>query len=408
MAEIGSARQSYEGAPVDGQPLAAGTCERIELVYRAAQAATGFAMKSEAVTDAKRRCRRFLSLDPPRAPAELLAGLAAYAGDDRDVDLYGKGALVERLETRVATLLGKPAALFMPSGKTAQLIALRILAERAGCQRIALHPRCHIEEHEAKAYHELYGLRAAALGGPDRLPVADDLDAIGEKLGGAVIEMPLRRLGCLLPSWQDLVAFCERARARAIPLHLDGARIWESQPFYGRSHSAIAALFDTVYVSFYKGLGGLAGAAIAGSADLIAEARVWQQRAGNRLIHAFPYILSALKGLDERLSLMPAFHEKARSIARAIRGIPGLRVTPDPPHANAMLVLVDGDPTRAIAAALKVSEDTGIWLFDQPVDSPIAGTSMFEITVRSGALDLSDDEIGGLVARYATTLKAMS
>jgi threonine aldolase len=387
---------------------ASAPCEEIELVYRTAQVVTGYAMKSEAILEAKRRSRRFLSLDPPRTPAELLTALAAYAGEDREVDLYGKGALVERLETRVATLLGKPAAVFMPSGKTAQLIALRILAERAGCRRIALHPRCHLEEHEAKAYHELYDLRSAALGGPDRLPSADDIDAIGEKLGGAVIEMPLRRLGCLLPSWKDLVAFCERARARAVPLHLDGARIWESQPFYGRSHAEIAALFDTVYVSFYKGLGGLAGAAIAGSADLIAEAKVWQQRAGNRLIHAFPYILSALKGLDERLPLMPAFHEKARSIARTIRGIPGLRVTPDPPHANAMLVLLDGDPAQAMAAALRVSEETGIWLFDQPVDSPIAGTSMFEITVRSGALALSDDEIGGLIARYAATLKAMS
>ena len=63
-------------------------------------------------------------------------------------------------------------------------------------------------------------------------------------------------------------------------LHLDGARLWESRPFYENARYAeIAALFDTVYFSFYKGLGGLAGGALAGPADVIAEARVWQQSA---------------------------------------------------------------------------------------------------------------------------------
>jgi threonine aldolase len=365
-------------------------------------------MKDEAVAAVKRRCRRFLSLDYPQAPAETLAALARYAGPDAEADHYGEGALVERLEARVADLLGKPAALFMPSGKTAQLLALRIHADRAGCRRIAMHPRSHLEEHEAKAYHELYDLRAAALGGFDRLPQAADLDAIAEPLGAVTVEMPLRRLGCLLPSWSELTALCERARARGVALHLDGARIWESQPFYNRSHAEIAAQFDTVYVSFYKGLGGLAGAAIAGPADLIAQARIWQTRTGGKLIQAYPFILSALRGLEERLPLMPAFHEKARSIARALRGIPALRVTPDPPHANAMLVQVEGDPAHAMAAALEVAEESGIWLFDKPVDSPFTGTAMFEITVRGATIGLADDEIRDLVARYAKTLRGLS
>ena len=105
---------------------------------------------------------------------------------------------------------------------------------------------------------------------------------------------------------------------------------------------------------------------------------------------------------------MPTFHEKARSIARALRGAPSLRVTPDPPHANAMLVQVEGDPAHAMAAALEVSAETGIWLFDKPVDSPFTGTVMFEITVRGATLDLADDEIRDLVARYAKTLRGLS
>ena len=71
-------------------------------------------------------------------------------------------------------------------------------------------------------------------------------------------------------------------------MHMDGARLWESAPFYGRSYAEIAALFDTVYVSFYKGVGAIAGAALAGPADFIAEARVWQRRHGGDLVNSTP------------------------------------------------------------------------------------------------------------------------
>jgi threonine aldolase len=73
-----------------------------------------------------------------------------------------------------------------------------------------------------------------------------------------------------------------------VALHLDGARLWECRPFYGRDYAQIAGLFDSVYVSFYKTLGGIAGAALAGPADVIAEARVWQRRQGGNLVRLFP------------------------------------------------------------------------------------------------------------------------
>ncbi len=102
------------------------------------------------------------------------------------------------------------------------------------------------------------------------------------------IELPLRDAGFLLPTWEDLVAFTGRARERGVPVHLDGARLWESQPFYDRPHADIAGLFDSVYVSFYKGLGGIAGAALAGH-DLVAQARIWQARHGGNLFSMLPF-----------------------------------------------------------------------------------------------------------------------
>lgn len=351
----------------------------------------------------KQRCDRRLSLDHPPSPQAALAELAAYAGNAA-TDKYGAGDIADRLESRTAALLGKPAALFLPSGKLAQMIALRILTGRAGCRRVAMHPRSHFEEYEARAYQELHGLTAAAFGPYDGLPRPADFDAITEPLGAVTVEMPLRRLGCLLSPWEDLVAIAARARSRGVALHLDGSRIWESGPYYRRPYAEIASLFDTVYVSFDKGLGALGGGAVAGPAEFIAEARIWQKRTGGRTLRMFPYLLSASKALDERLDRMEEFHRKAKSIAAALAALPGIRVTPNPPHANATLVMLEGDPGQAMEAALDVAETTGIWLFDEPVVCPIQGMSMFEITVRGATMELNDVEIRDVVARFADAL----
>ena len=106
-----------------------------------------------------------------------------------------------------------------------------------------------------------------------RPPTAEDLRALGPGLGAALLELPLRDAGCLLPTWEELGALSAAARELGVPLHVDGARLWESQPFYDRPLAEIAGLVDSVYVSFYKGLGALAGAALAGPEDVVEEAR---------------------------------------------------------------------------------------------------------------------------------------
>ena len=80
-------------------------------------------------------------------------------------------------------------------------------------------------------------------------------------------ELPQRDIGGLLPAWDDLREQVVAARERGAATHLDGARLWEAQPFYGRPHAEIAGLFDSVYVSLYKGLQGVRGAVLAADAD---------------------------------------------------------------------------------------------------------------------------------------------
>src|SRR4051812_21225471 len=208
-----------------------------------------------------------------------------------DADRYGEGVLVERLEARVAELLGKEAAVWMPSGTMAQQIALRIHAERTGRTGVAFHPYCHLDTHEERGYQALHGLRAVHLADRTRLIRADDVEALREPVAALLLELPQRDLGGRVPEWEDLVATCEAARARGAALHLDGARLWQLERI-----GETASLFDTVYVSFYKDLGAPAGCALAGPADVIAEARVWQIRHGGRMFTVHPPPAAAARG----------------------------------------------------------------------------------------------------------------
>ncbi len=340
----------------------------------------------------KKRCKQFLTYDYPQTAQQRLLDLARYAGADAAMDRAGKGELVEQLVHRLTELLAKEAVVFMPSGRMAQLIALKLWCDRRGIPRIAVHPRSHIEEREQKAYQEVYGLKATWIGNYDRRTTIANLSALVEPVGVIALEIPLRPLGCVAPPWDELTAMSEWARSRSIPFHADAARLWEIAPYYGRTHAEIAALFDTLYVSFYKGLGGIAGSALAGPADLINEARYWQQRLGGRLNKQFPMLIDALRGLETRLPLMTAFHDKATELAAAIAALPGVLVTPNPPHANAMIVALQGDQDSLADAAIEVAEQTGLWLFDLPVISTIQGMAMFEITIREAALDVSTEE----------------
>ena len=341
-------------------------------------------------------CHRFLTHDYPKTPRQVLSELAETTDPELEADRYGQGDLIARFESEVATLLGKEAAVFMPSGTMCQQIALRIWAQRRGTSNVAFHPKSHLETHEEKAYQRLHGLNGILVGSAERLLTLDDLKAIAEPVGALLIELPQRDLGGQLPSWEALNEVIEWARERAIPTHLDGARLWECRPFYGREYAEIAQLFDSVYVSFYKILGGIAGSILAGPADVIAESRIWQRRHGGNLIHLYPFVLSAQKGLRERLGRMEAYHAKAKEIAALLAPFSQIEIVPNPPQTNMMQLFMRGERDTLEAAALHVAQETGTWLFYRLAPTLLPGFTMFELTVGEATLDLSGKEIVAL------------
>ena len=359
-----------------------------------------------AAVDAEERYRaavggaeRFLNAWHGLPDARTRLGSLADALDERErADRYGEGERLERLERRTAELLGKEAAVFMPSGTMAQQIAMRIWCERGGRATIAFHPTCHLELHEEKGYERLHGLHATLVGDPNRLLTLTDLEALCEPVAALLLELPQREIGGLLPEWDDLVAQAAWAREHDVALHLDGARLWEAQPYYDRPHAELAGLFDSVYVSFYKGLGGMAGAVLAGAAELVAEARVWQRRHGGTLVTMFPYVVAAETALDERLERMPVYLEHARAIAAALATVDGVEVVPDPPQTPLFHVHLEGGHDALADAALSVAEEHRVFLFADPSSTSSPTRQRHEVMVGDVTLALSPDEVRDLYA----------
>jgi threonine aldolase len=326
--------------------------------------------------------------------AEQLAAIPV----ETEVDRYGEGGVVEELETEVASLLGKPAAVFLPSGTMAQQIALRIHADRRGRRTILFHPVCHIDVHEGRGYERLHGLVGRPTGDEYRLLTLDDLREVAEPPAGLVLELPQRDIGGQLPEWDELQAQVGWARERGAATHLDGARLWECGPAYERPLNEIAALFDTVYVSFYKKIGGLSGCCLAGPEDIAAEVREWRRRHGGTLFALWPYAASDLAALRLRLPRMAAYHEHALAIGTALRDVAGVQVLPDPPQASMMHLLLRTDAARMREAALRLAKDEGIWTWPRSWPSP-PGSSEVELDVGDATLGFTPEEAAEVVGR---------
>jgi threonine aldolase len=346
-------------------------------------------MAPEPDLDALRdRCDRALSGHGPVRAADLLATIPA----DTAVDRYGDGGVVAELEAEVAGLLGQGAACYLPSGTMAQQAVLRVHAGRRGRRTVVFHPECHLHHHEGEALVRLHDLVGRPVGDRHRLLTLDDLSAVAEPPAALVVELPQRDLGGQLPAWDDLGQQVGWARERGAAAHLDGARIWEAAAGYGRPPAELARLFDTTYVSFYKGLGALAGCCLAGPEDVVAEVREWRGRMGGTLFGLWPGAASALTCLRRRLPLMPAYLERARELGAALRDVPGVAVVPDPPQVPMLHLLLRTTPEAFTAAARALALDEGLWTWPRTTTTADPAVQRVELSVGDATMALSVEQ----------------
>ncbi len=314
-----------------------------------------------------------------------------------DTPHVGPGNPVQMLEHRIADLLGKPAALLLPTGKMAQQIALRVHCDRAGRPVFAAHPTCHLLNWEYDGYAVVHGLRCCRLGDAHRLFGAADIESIPEPPGAVVWELPQREIGGELPSWADLQDQVALARARGAATHLDGARLWETQPAYDRPFPEIAGLFDSIYVSLYKTLEVPRGAVLVGDADFVAEARTWSVRLGGESVGNWPLGLAGLLALDEIVPRMGAYRDRAVEIAELIRRSGAGVVRPDPPPTALFHVHIPVAPDVATRLQQEMAADSGVQLFAEARATADPARSVIEISIGEAAMDIGAAEVADLI-----------
>ena len=344
-------------------------------------------------------CERTMWGHGLRTPAEMLAEISSLGSNELAADIYGSGGTVAILEEEVRTLLGKPAAVFMPSGTMIQQIALRIHADRRNRRVVAFHPTCHLELHEDQAYQRLHGLVGRPVGNADALISLADLEEVHEPLAALLLELPQREIGGALPAWKDLKVQVNWAHERGAAVHLDGARLWACGPFYDRTPAQIAALFDTVYVSFYKDMGGTAGGMLLGEEDVIAQAREWRHRHGGTLPALWPEAAAALAGVRLRLPRVGQYVAHARAIAGAL-AFDGVAVVPDPPPTNMMHIYLRTTAADVIDGIRRLAAEDKLWAFSGSMPADVPGYRRLELSVGDATLAFTPQEVAHAVASF--------
>jgi threonine aldolase len=318
-----------------------------------------------------------------RSMKEIFQSLADGLQGDEAMDRYGEGDYLNGFEKEIADMFGKEAAVFLPSGTMAQQIALRISCERRGDFTVAMHPTAHPEIAEHFGYQFLHDIKRIAFSAPEflgsRILNVKDLEGLGKVPGAVLLELPYRPLGGELPGWDDLSAMSAWAREHGVPFHMDGARVWSCRPFYQKDFREIAGLFDSVYVSFYKDLGGMTGSMLMGPSDFIREARMWQRRYGGNLFSMAPYCVSARIGVQETLPKIDGWVKRAQAVAEVFSRFERVHIRPNPPQVNFFQIYIEGDAKALTERHHQLAEETGTFLFYGLGPTVVPGIGLTEL-----------------------------
>ncbi|WP_203338151.1 threonine aldolase family protein [Nocardioides limicola] len=261
-----------------------------------------------------------LRSDTVTAPTAAMrqAMATAEVGDD----VYGEDPTVRRLEERVAALFGHQAALFTPTGSMANVLAVRTLVGPG--QEVLCEESAHIARAELGAHAAYTGITMRTWHGPHL-----DLTAIERLFAPAMgpFFVPTAAIsventhnfggGTVLPT-ADLRSLRTYADAVGCAVHLDGARIWNAHVATGTPLTEYGNIADVLAVCLSKGLGAPAGSLVVGSAEAIAESRVWRKRMGGGMRQVGVLAAAGLHALDHHLERLADDHAHARLLAEAV------------------------------------------------------------------------------------------
>jgi threonine aldolase len=294
------------------------------------------------------------------SPGMRRAMAEAEVGDD----VYREDPTVNRLQDLVAGMLGKEAALFVPSGTMSNQLCLRTLTRRG--DEVIVHEDAHVLHYEGGSAAALSGLQLRPLTGEhgvlEPAAVGRAIQPRGEhfaRTGAVEMENTHNRCGGTIWPLAAMEAVARLARERKIGVHLDGARIWNAHRATGIPLREYAATADSVSVCFSKGLGAPIGSALAGSVDFVEEARDNRKRYGGAMRQAGILAAAALYALEHNLERLGEDHEKAQVLADLLGEVSGLEIV-HPVQTN--IVIVDVAPLGLTAEqAVTALRERGVW-----------------------------------------------
>ncbi len=316
----------------------------------------------------------------------------AVVGDDA----LGDDPTVRALEDRIATILGKEAAVLFPSGTMANETALAVLAPH-GTEAI-VEATAHFFDWEMGAPAVLCGVQLRPVPAPGGLltpALVEDAIRPGAllQIGTALVcvENTHNASGGRVMPLESLRAIRDVADRHGIALHLDGARLWNAAVASGTSEAEFADCADTVMVALSKGLGCPVGSMLAGTATAMTKARAVRRRFGGAMRQAGILAAAGLFALDHNRDRLADDHRRAAQLGRAIADLPGIDVVP--PETN--MVMVDiRRPDLDAASFLERLAGHGVML------SPFTRTRVRAVT----HLDIGDDDIGRAADAFAAVL----
>ncbi len=285
-----------------------------------------------------------------RPDAEMRRAMAeAEVGDD----VYGEDPTASKLEEEAAAALGFEASLFVPSGTMGNQIALR-LHGRPG-DEVICDALCHIFRFEMGAMAALSGLMPRVLASPRGLldpaaveAVIDRDPTFHARTGVLAVENTHNIAGGVLYDRPRLDALLAVARRHSLPVHLDGARLFNAAAALGTTAAALAAGFDSVMFCLSKGLGAPVGSMLCGSRDFIREGRRMRKMLGGGMRQVGILAAAGLIALRKGPGRLSEDHDNARRLAAGLQGIPGFDVDPAP-QTNIVLCRVGEEQGRSEA-----------------------------------------------------------
>ncbi len=289
---------------------------------------------------------------------------AAMAAADVGDDVFREDPTTRALEERVAALLGKEAALFVPTGTMGNQIALLLHTQRG--DEVIVGEGAHLAHFESGAGAAWSGVQFAQAGRGGLFQAADVRALV--RPGGDMyprtslvcVENTHNRAGGRVFPLQDLTAIAAEARHHHLGLHLDGSRLWNAAVATGAKEAELAAPFDTVNVCFSKGLGAPVGSALAGSRDQVDRARRWRKMLGGGMRQSGVLAAAALYALDNHRSRLSEDHEAATRLATSLARSPSVVIDPTSVQTNIVVVKLAAPRAQDVVRA---AQQTGVLCF---------------------------------------------